>query len=107
MYYGGAFFDPNPPAQRISFGALVTSFGILIGGLTLLAGVLLPWRVRTMVGPIGDPPNGFAAAGALGITLAVLGTALFLGAFANVISPSRPFTLGLQVFAIVAGVTTM
>src|SRR5207245_2963513 len=77
MYYGGAMFDPNPRVpRRVSLGGLATSIGILIGGLTLLGGVLLPWRVREMVGPSGNPPNGIAAAGALGVVLAILGAAL-------------------------------
>ena len=105
MYFGGAMFDPNPrQRRRTSLGALLSSAGIFIGGLTIVAGVFAPWTSER------DPTvpflqNGLVGAGPWAVALLTLGSILIVASAANGLSPARRFNLGLQIFAIVVGAT--
>jgi hypothetical protein len=108
MLFGGAFFDPTRrSARRTSIGAFLSNAGILIGGFAILASVFLPWVHGVLADPTSTPPNGLAAIGALGWLLVIIGGTLLAGALANALSHSRPFNLGLQVFATVAGIAVL
>jgi hypothetical protein len=108
MLFGRAFFDQNARSGwRTSIGALLSNGGILVGGFIILAAVLLPWVHRVFVGPAYAPPNGISAVGGLGWLLAVIGGALFFGALAAIVSSSRSFTFGMQLFAIVGGTAAL
>jgi hypothetical protein len=108
MLFGGAFFDPSVrPARRTSLLGLMSNVGILLGGFVIFTSVFLPWVHGVLVGSAYTPPNAIAAEGALGWFLVALGGALILGAMANILGHSRRFNLGLQVFAIAAGIAAL
>jgi hypothetical protein len=108
MLFGGAFFDPSVrPARRTSLLALLSNAGIVIGGFAILAGMFLPWVHRVLADPASTPPNGLAAIGARGWLLVMIGGALLAGALANILSHSRSFNLGLQVFAIAGSIAAL